>query len=89
MASAQQSADTGPATERISPESLARLWANRVHESNWLKSVACWLGLHRWHEMRFEGLTPPTAARFCRWCAKLERKVESGADLEVRNAQSN
>jgi len=35
----------------ISPQTLARLWPNRERESSWLKSVACWLGFHRWHEM--------------------------------------
>jgi hypothetical protein len=42
MASAQESVKTAQTANRISPESLARLWANRVHESNWLKSLACW-----------------------------------------------
>jgi hypothetical protein len=72
MASAQESAKTAQEATSISPESLARLWPNRVHESNWLKSLACWLGLHRWQEMRFEGLLPASTARFCRWCSEVE-----------------
>ena len=76
MASAGQHAKVAQAANRISPESLARLWPNRVHESNWLKSLACWLGLHRWHEMRFEGLEPASMTRFCRWCSKVESTTE-------------
>ena len=62
--------------ERISHASLARLWPNRVHESNWVKSLACWLGLHRWYEMRLEGFAG--RARFCRWCSKVEPIVGKG-----------
>jgi hypothetical protein len=40
--------NVGQSGERVSRASLARLWPNRVHESNWLKTLACWLGLHRW-----------------------------------------
>jgi hypothetical protein len=85
MASAQESAKTAQAANRISPESLARLWPNRVHESNWLKSLACWLGSHRWYEMRLEGLMPASAARFCRWCPK----VEWVADVEAVRTRPN
>jgi hypothetical protein len=66
MTNAQPSKNAASASR----DSLARLWPNRVHESNWLKNLACWLGLHRWHDMKFEGLPPANAARFCRWCSK-------------------
>jgi hypothetical protein len=56
----------------ISAEMLARLWPNRVHESNWLKSLACRMGFHRWHEMKFEGVAKGNTVRFCRWCAKVK-----------------
>lgn len=85
MASAQEPAKTSQAANRISPESLARLWPNRVHESNWLKSLTCWLGLHRWHEMRLEELLPTTTVRFCRWCSK----VECVADVEAGRTGPN
>ena len=32
----------------FTPETLAGLSPNRVHESNWVKSLACHFGLHRW-----------------------------------------
>ena len=67
----------------ISPEMLARLWPNRVHESNWLKSLACRMGLHRWHEMKFEGSAQSDRVRFCRWCAKLKTQRDSSTKLEL------
>jgi hypothetical protein len=85
MASAQESVKTAQTANRISPESLARLWANRVHESNWLKSLACWLGLHRWYEMRLEGLVPASAVQFCRW----RPKVQWVADVEAGRRRPN
>lgn len=50
---------------------LARLWPNRVHESSWLKNLACGFGLHRWRKMKFEGLGTPRAAQFCMWCDEI------------------
>lgn len=63
----------------ISPEILARLWPNRVHESNWLKSLACRMGIHHWHDMKFEGFAQDDTVRFCRWCAKL--KIQRDAEV--------
>jgi hypothetical protein len=54
------------------PQLLARLWPNRVHESNWLKSLACSLGLHRWYDVKFEDAKSTRRARFCRWCSELK-----------------
>ncbi|HXY78801.1 MAG TPA: hypothetical protein VEH47_08300 [Candidatus Acidoferrales bacterium] len=51
--------------------SLARLWPNRQHESNWLKSLACRLGMHRWQELDIGRLVPNEKASFCRWCTKI------------------
>ena len=79
MVNAQHSANTAQAASRLSPESLARLWPNRVHESNWVKSLACSLGLHRWYEMRLEGFMSASTARYCRWSSK----VECVADVEA------
>ena len=67
-----KSKDAARASGAISPEMLARLWPNRVHESNWLKNLACRMGLHRWQEMKFEGFAEGNAVRFCRWCAKVK-----------------
>jgi len=58
------------AASGFSPETLARLWPNRVHESSWLKNLACHFGWHRWHEMKLEDSQSATPMRFCRWCAK-------------------
>jgi len=37
--------------QKISSESLARFWPNRVHESNWLENLACQIGLHPWFDL--------------------------------------
>jgi len=55
----------------FTPETLAKLWPNRVHESNWVKSLACHFGLHRWQGMKFEDSQSRQLVRFCRWCAKV------------------
>jgi len=56
----------------FTPETLPRLWPNRVHESNWVKSLACHFGLHRWQEMKFEDSQSAHLVRFCRWCTKVK-----------------
>jgi hypothetical protein len=48
----------------ISTKMLARLWPNSVHESSWLKSLACYFGLHCWQDMQF-GSSP--SAQFTRF----------------------
>jgi hypothetical protein len=63
--------DTERPASGFSPQVLARLWPNRAHESNWLKSLACHFGWHRWHEIEFERSKPPQVVRFCRWCAEV------------------
>jgi hypothetical protein len=61
-----------PPGSLLTPETLARLWPNRVHESNWIKSLACHFGLHRWQEMKFEDSQSAQLVRFCRWCTKVK-----------------
>jgi hypothetical protein len=56
----------------FAPEALAKLWRNRVHESNWVKNLACHFGLHRWQEMKFEDSQSAQLVRFCRWCARIK-----------------
>jgi hypothetical protein len=56
----------------FAPEALAKLWPNRVHESNWVKNWACHFGLHRWQEMKFEDSQSAQLVRFCRWCARIK-----------------
>ena len=56
----------------FTPETLAGLSPNRVHESNWVKSLACHFGLHRWQEIKFEDSQSAKLVRFCRWCAKVK-----------------
>lgn len=60
-------------SDPVSQDRLQRLWPNRVHESNWLKHLACSLGLHRWQEVDLDELEPGRKARFCRWCSKIKR----------------
>jgi hypothetical protein len=53
--------------------SLARLWPNRTHESNWMKDLLCGLGLHRWHRLDVPGPHSTTIqSSFCRWCPKVK-----------------
>ncbi|HLW97589.1 MAG TPA: hypothetical protein VKR82_03005 [Candidatus Acidoferrales bacterium] len=54
-----------------SEKSLERLWPNREHESNWLKNLACTVGLHRWHDVKLDS---GTVARYCRWCSTVKVK---------------
>lgn len=51
---------------------LARLWPNREHESNWLKALLCYVGIHRWHrfDLSCEGLQDDI--EFCRWCPRIK-----------------
>jgi hypothetical protein len=56
----------------FAPEALAKLWPNRVHESNWVKNVACHFGFDRWQEMKFEDSQSSQLVRFCRWCARIK-----------------
>jgi hypothetical protein len=74
--------DAARAPGVISPETLARLWPNRVHESNWLKSLACEAGFHRWQEMKFEGFAEGKAVRSCRWCAKVKARRDAEAEAD-------
>ena len=56
----------------FTPEALAKLWPNRVHESNWVKNLTCHFGLHRWQEMKFEDSQSAQLVRFCRWCVRIK-----------------
>jgi len=49
---------------------LTRLSPHRAHESNWLKSVLCSLGLHRWYYPKLDTSIPQGELAYCRWCAK-------------------
>jgi hypothetical protein len=51
---------------------LARLWPNRSHESNWVKTSLCKLGLHRWHPLDVPGPYGTINSTFCRWCPKVK-----------------
>jgi thiamine biosynthesis protein ThiS len=56
----------------LSPEALARLSPNRVHESNWLMSLLCRLGLHRWYFLNLGSSIPAHEVALCRWCSKVK-----------------
>jgi hypothetical protein len=54
-------------------KALARLWPHRLHESNWLKNVFCFFGLHSWRKLSLEELLPEKReVRFCFWCDKVK-----------------
>ena len=52
--------------------SLAKLWPNRLHESNFLKNLFCRVGLHRWARLDLQELAAGKDVRFCRWCSDVE-----------------
>jgi hypothetical protein len=54
-------------------KSLAKLWPNRTHESNWLKQLFCTLGWHRWYRVEPGGSHSIRESSFCRWCPKVKR----------------
>jgi hypothetical protein len=66
---------TPATTKPLDPDlaaQLARLWPNRLHESNWLKNFLCWLGLHRWSPLGQASALPGREVKFCRWCASVK-----------------
>ena len=52
--------------------SLAKLWPNRLHESNFFKNVLCRLSLHRWSQLDLRELAQGRDVRFCRWCSDVK-----------------
>ncbi len=63
-----------PNDSEIAAKSLARLWPHRQHESNYFKSLFCYLGMHRWTRLELGGLIPKEekSVQFCRWCPKVK-----------------
>jgi hypothetical protein len=61
-----------PNDPEVTARSLSRLWPHRLHESNYLKNVFCYLGLHRWASLELGNLYRETNVRFCRWCPKIK-----------------
>lgn len=55
---------------------MAKLSPHRTHESNWLKSLLCRFGFHRWYYPDLGALMPAQRIGFCRWCpvVKLPRQ---------------
>jgi hypothetical protein len=53
-------------------ESLSKLWPHRGHESNYLKNLFCYFGLHRWSRQKLGSLHLEKNVRFCRWCPKIK-----------------
>ena len=57
----------------LSEEALARLAPNRTHESNWIKSLFCRFGLHRWYYPNLAGLgLREERIGLCRWCDQVK-----------------
>jgi hypothetical protein len=52
--------------------SLAKLWPNRLHESNWLKNLFCRVGMHCWTTLDLGELLQEKNVRFCRWCLEVK-----------------
>ena len=50
------------------PQSLVNLYPHRTHESNWLMSLLCKLGLHGWYRLEQSGEN----AALYRWCPKVK-----------------
>jgi hypothetical protein len=65
-----------PSSSKVVPDSelvasMAKLWPHREHESNWLKSLFCTLGLHRWRRLNLDELVPGREVHHCFWCSKI------------------
>jgi len=61
-----------PNESEITVQSLSRLWPHRQHESNYLKNLFCYLGLHRWVRLELGSLSLDKNVRFCRWCMNVK-----------------
>ena len=63
-----------PNDSEIAAESLAKPWPHRQHESNYFKSLFCYLGMHRWTRLDLGSLSAEDekSVQFCRWCPKLK-----------------
>ena len=74
MATHDREESTGRAQGSMpSAESLAKLSPHREHESNWLKSLLCRIGLHRWYRVDLDRCVPLELS-LCRWCPKVKMK---------------
>ena len=51
--------------------SLAKLWPHRELESNSVKNLFCWLGIHRWRQLNLKDLAPGREVHYCFWCSKV------------------
>ena len=61
-----------PNDSEIAAKSLAKLWPHRQHESNYFKSLFCYLGMHRWTRLELGSLASEAkSVQFCRWCPKV------------------
>jgi len=61
-----------PNESQVLAASLAKLWPNRLHESNALKNLCCRVGLHRWAQLDLRDLAEGRDVRFCRWCSDIK-----------------
>jgi hypothetical protein len=60
-----------PASDAALATSLAKLWPNREHESNALRSLCCRLPFHRWRQLELRELVPGRQIHYCFWCSKV------------------
>jgi hypothetical protein len=53
--------------------SLAKLWPNRLHESNAFKNLFCRVGLHHWARVCLRALLAEGKdVKYCRWCSAVK-----------------
>ena len=60
----------------LARKSLAKLWPNRLHESNAFKNLFCGVGLHHWAQLDLGELVQRKEVRFCRWCSAVKIDAE-------------
>jgi len=63
-------------SQPIQEQLLAKLSPHRTHESNWVKTLLCRFGMHRWYYPDLDALIPGQRIGFCRWCPAVKRVVQ-------------
>jgi hypothetical protein len=56
----------------LAAQSLAKLWPNRLYESNFFKNMFCRVGLQDWVQLDLRELVQGKDVRFCRSCSDVE-----------------
>jgi hypothetical protein len=72
----------GSSAPSVDLASLAKLWPNRTHESNWMKDAICALGFHRWYPLEVSTSQAKINCNFCRWCSEV-KVLNTGTPIET------